>query len=106
MKILIVTHYFEPHIGGIEIVAYNQAKELVKRGHEVTIVTSKLHREKAVEQTEGIRIVRVPAWNLFEKNFDVPYPIFSPLLISTIRREMKKSDIIHAHGILYLGSFV
>ena len=55
MKILIVTHYFEPHIGGIEIVAYNQAKELVKKGHEVTIVTSKLNREKAVEQKEGIR---------------------------------------------------
>ena len=84
MKILIITHYFEPHIGGIEIVAYNQAKELVKKGHEVTIVTSKLDREKAVEQKEGIRIVRVPAWNLFENKFDVPYPIFSPRLISTI----------------------
>ena len=53
MKILIVTHYFKPHIGGIEIVAYNQAKELVKKGHEVTIVTSRLNREKAVEQKES-----------------------------------------------------
>lgn len=106
MKILIITHYFEPHIGGIEIVAYNQAKELVKKGHEVTIVTSKFKREKAVEQKEGIRIVRVLAWNLLEKKFDVPYPIFSPRLVSTIRREIKRSDIIHAHGILYLGSFI
>lgn len=106
MKILIVTHYFEPHIGGIEIVAYNQAKELVKKGHEVTIVTSKLNREKAVEQKEGIRIVRVPAWNLFEKKFDVPYPIFSPRLVLTINREIKKNDIVHAHGVLYLGSFI
>lgn len=106
MKILIVTHYFKPHIGGIEIVAYNQAKELVKKGHEVTIVTSKLNREKAVEQKEGIRIVRVTAWNLFEKKFDVPYPIFSPRLISTINKEIKGNEIIHAHGALYLGSFI
>jgi glycosyltransferase involved in cell wall biosynthesis len=106
MKILIVTHYFEPHIGGIEIVAYNQAKELVKQGHEVTIVTSKLKHEKAVEQVEGIRIVRIAAWNLLEENFNVPYPLFSPRLVSTIIREIKKNDIIHAHGVLYLGSFI
>ncbi len=106
MKILIITHYFKPHIGGIEIVAYNQAKELVKKGHEVTIVTSQLNREKAVEQKEGIRIVRVPAWNWFEKKFDVPYPLFSPRLASTINREIKRNEIIHAHGALYLGSFI
>src|SRR6266699_1149622 len=102
MKILIVTHDFEPHIGGIEIVASNQAKELVKQGHEVTIVTSKLKREKAVEQVEGNRIVRVPAWNLLEEKFNVPYPIFSLRLVSTMIREIKRADIIHAHGILYL----
>ena len=45
MKILIVTHYFKPHVGGIEIVAYNQAKGLVEEGHEVTIVTSKFCQE-------------------------------------------------------------
>src|SRR6266566_674685 len=106
MKILIVTHYFEPHIGGIEIAAYNQAKELVKKGHKVTIVTSKLNREKAVEQKEGIKIVRVTAWNLFEKKFDVPYPLFSPRLVPTINREIKRNDIILAHGVLYLGSFI
>ncbi|HYT37492.1 MAG TPA: glycosyltransferase family 4 protein [Ktedonobacteraceae bacterium] len=106
MKILIVTHYFAPHTGGIEIVAYHQAKELVKQGHEVTIVTSKLKREKAVEQIEGNRIVRVPAWNLLEEKFNVPYPIFSLRLVSTMIREIKRADIIHAHGILYLGSFI
>lgn len=106
MKILIVTHYFQPHIGGIEIVAYNQAKELVKRGHEVTIVSSKIHREKAVEHLKGIRIVRVPAWNLLEDKFDIPYPIFSPRLVSTLNKEIQRSDIIHAHGVLYLGSFI
>ncbi|BCL80622.1 glycosyl transferase [Ktedonobacteria bacterium brp13] len=105
MKILIVTHYFKPHIGGIEIIAYNQAKELIEKGHQVTIITSKFQREKTIEHSEGIRIVRVPAWNLFENKFAVPYPIFSPWLILKINREVKDHDIIHAHGALYQGSF-
>jgi len=105
MKVLIVTHYFKPHIGGIEIIAYNQAKELVEKGHQVTIITSKFHREKTIEYSEGIRIVRVPAWNVFENKFDVPYPIFSPRLILKINREVKDHDIIHVHGALYQGSF-
>jgi glycosyltransferase involved in cell wall biosynthesis len=106
MKILIITHYFQPHIGGIEIIAYNQAKELVKKGHEVTIVTSKLGRDKAIEQQEGIRIVRVAAWNLLEQKFGVPYPIFSPRLVTVMHKEIKNHDIILAHGALYAGSFI
>lgn len=106
MNILIIAHYFKPHIGGIEIVAYNQAKELIKKGHKVTIVTSRPGSEKATEQIEGIRIVRVSAWNWLEEKFDVPYPIFSPRLITTIAREIKHSDVIYAHGMLYSGSFV
>ena len=104
MKILIVTHYFRPHIGGIEIVAYNQAKELIKRGHKVTIVTSKLNNEKNNEQVDGINIIRVKAWNWLEKNFDVPFPIFSLKLLSVLNTEIKKVDIVHAHGALYMGS--
>lgn len=106
MKILIITHYFGPHIGGIEVAAYNQAKELVKAGHTVTIVTSKLAREQAVEHKEGIRIVRVRAWNVFEHTIAVPYPIFSPRLVTTMQKEIKSNDIIHAHGALYPGSLL
>jgi D-inositol-3-phosphate glycosyltransferase len=106
MNILIITHYFWPHIGGIEVAAYNQAKELVKKGHKVTIVTSKLAHEQAVDQKGGIRIVRVSAWNVFENKFAIPYPLFSPRLVSTLKKEIERNDVIHAHGALYLGSFV
>ena len=39
MKVLILAHAFQPHIGGLEIVVYNHAKEIVKRGHQVTIIS-------------------------------------------------------------------
>lgn len=106
MKILIVTHYFRPHIGGIEVVAYNQAKELVRKGHKVTIITSKLNGDKDTEIIDGVKILRIKAWNFLEKRFDIPFPIFSLKLIKTIDSEIKKNDVVHVHGALYLGSLI
>ncbi len=106
MKILIVTHYFQPHVGGIEIVAYNQAKELVKQGHEVTIVSSRIGDEKEREIIDGIKVIRVKAWNFFEKKFGIPYPVFSLRLIKVLNEEVKNTDIVHVHDIGYLSSFM
>ena len=106
MKILIVTHYFLPHVGGIEMVAYNQAKKLIKRGHEVTIVSSKIGPESERELIEGIKIIRVKAWNWFERKWGVPYPIFSLKIFKVIKNEVEKADIVHVHDIWYLSSFV
>ena len=105
MKILIVTHYFLPHKGGIEFVAYNQAKELVKQGHEVTVVSSKVGDEPEEEILDGIKVKRVKAWNWFEKNIGVPYPVFSPKIFSLLNKEAKDADIIHVHDLFYLSAF-
>jgi glycosyltransferase involved in cell wall biosynthesis len=106
MKILIVTHYFLPHVGGIEIVAYNQAKELVKRGHEVTIISSRIGNEPEREVMDGIRIIRVKSLNIFEEKYGIPYPVYSPKILFTLNKEVKKADIVHLHECFYLPSFV
>lgn len=106
MKILIVTHYFYPHIGGIEIVAYNQAKELVKKGHQVTIVTSKINNEKNNEKIEGIKIIRVKAWNWLEIYLGVPYPILSLNFFTILKKEVKANEIVHVHGHVYMSSVI
>jgi D-inositol-3-phosphate glycosyltransferase len=105
MKILIITHYFYPHIGGIEIVAYNHAKELTKAGNEVTIVTSRLSSEKEVSFIDKINIKRVKALNPFEKKFHVPYPLFLPKLAAVLINEIRKTDLVVLHGTIYLSSF-
>lgn len=69
MKIFIVPHYFLPHTGGIEFVAYNQARELVKQGYEVTIVGSKIGDEPKEEIMDGIKIRRSRVWNFFERKY-------------------------------------
>ena len=105
MKILIATHYFLPHVGGIEIVAYNQAKELVKRGHQVTIISSKVGDEPEQEIIDGIKVVRVSAWNWFERKYGIPYPIFSTKLFKVMNEEAINADIIHVHDLFYLSAF-
>lgn len=106
MRILIVSHYFYPHKGGIEVVVYNQAKELVKMGHEVTVVCSRMNNEAKFEIINGINIIRIPASNILESNFGIPFPFFSPTLITILAKLIKNNDIIHIHEIFYLSSLV
>lgn len=105
MKVLILTHCFKPHIGGLELVAYNHAKEIVKRGHQVTIITSKLGEEAEEEIIDGIKVIRVKALNFLENHFGVPYPIFYPKLLLRLKEKIKESDVINTHGIVWMQSF-
>lgn len=73
-KILIISSTFPPHIfGGAEIAAYNRAKLLVKRGHDVSVVTL---NEKDVPASwgdmspEGFKLYRIKTprgYTLFER---------------------------------------
>ncbi|HAK07451.1 MAG TPA: glycosyl transferase family 1, partial [Spartobacteria bacterium] len=42
MKILLGSHHFSPSIGGIETVSDLLAREFVKLGHEVRVITQTL----------------------------------------------------------------
>ena len=102
-NIVIVSHYYPPHVGGIEYVCYNQAQELAKQGHDVTVVTSKVSRNEASGKQDGVLVRRVSAWNPLQK-FGVPFPLFGPRLISETKLAVQKADVVHIHDALYLSS--
>jgi glycosyltransferase involved in cell wall biosynthesis len=103
MRILLVSAYGLPHMGGIEVAVDALASKLSERGHSVTHVTSSAGTE-AREPARGYSRVRIPALNLLEARFGVPYPLFSPALITTLRKEIAKADVVHTHGYIYPGS--
>ena len=105
MKILIACHYYLPHRGGIENVVFNQAKELVSLGHEVTIVSSQLP-SGLTEDGAGARVIRVPAWNRPERKLGVPYPVFSPRLLKVLKREIQKADAVQVHSHVFMPSII
>jgi glycosyltransferase involved in cell wall biosynthesis len=61
MKILTVLTYYRPHTSGLTIYAERLAKAFVKRGHQVTVMTTQydpsLPREEIMD---GVKVIRVP----------------------------------------------
>lgn len=105
MKILIVVHYFMPHIGGMEAVALQQARSLVRDGHEVTVITARYDRRSpSKEKYEGICIVRLAAWNFIEKKFGVTFPIVSPFALLKFIKLAQQHDVVHIHDVFYMTS--
>jgi glycosyltransferase involved in cell wall biosynthesis/SAM-dependent methyltransferase len=103
MRTLIVAHYTLPHAGGIEVLVDDLGRRLARDGHQVTVVSSR-DGMPAYEERDGIRIIRVAAWNVLEHRLHVPYPIFAPSLLPVLWRAVREADVVHVHGVLYLSS--
>ena len=68
MRILIVSTYFPPHVGGVEVVAEQQARVLALAGHDVVVATSRWNRdEPEAEPRDGYRIRWLPANDIIER---------------------------------------
>ncbi len=59
MKICFVTKIFLPFIGGAEVVIYEVARRLVRKGHDIHILTSVISDEPLYEEIEGMKIHRM-----------------------------------------------
>lgn len=105
LRILIVTHYWQPHRGGVETVAREQALRLAQRGHQVSVVTSRLRGDPELAWEDGFPIYRVDAVNVLER-LGIPYPLFSWRLVALFERLMPAHDVVLAHGHTYLSSVV
>lgn len=95
MKILFLTRFFYPHIGGVEKHVLEISKSLIAKGHDVCILTEKYDKSlKGNEVVCGIKIVRFsfPHVKLFGL-FDVWWQIF-------VRRKLiVDAQIVHVHDV-------
>lgn len=61
MKILTVLTYYRPHTSGLTIYAERLARAFVKRGHEVTVMTTQYDPSLPGEEImDGVKVIRVP----------------------------------------------
>jgi glycosyltransferase involved in cell wall biosynthesis len=73
MKFLIELTYYRPHTSGLTIYAERLAKAFVKRGHQVTILTSQYdHHLPSTEYIDEVKIVRVPVLMRISKGVVMP----------------------------------
>lgn len=103
LRVLLVCHYYPPHLGGIERVVRDEAVRLVRQGHEVVVLTS--GERGGTESADGVRVVRVAAWNIAERKAGVPFPLFSPRLALEAARLAGWADVIHVHDCFYQTSW-
>ena len=88
-----VTPGFPPDVGGIENVVLNVTEGLVKRGHEVYVLTTtEQKKEVGLRIIRGIKVERIHAFSP-GNSYN-----FSTKLGSIVRRIAGEFDIIHAHG--------
>lgn len=103
MRILLVSAYGLPHVGGIEVIVDELASHFAARGNDVTHLTSTAGFKSGTSNAR-YRVRRVRAINTLETRLGVPYPIFGPGLIRALRDEVTAADVVHAHGFTYAAS--
>ena len=92
MKILTVLTYYRPHTSGLTIYAERLARAFVKRGHQITVLTT--HYDPSLSREEimdGVKIIRVPVAARISKG--VMAPTFG--LVAT--KLVAQHDVVQMH---------
>ena len=114
MRILMLSEFYPPIIGGMERHVQTLSRELVRRGHHVAVVTLQHHGLPYFEVDEGgVRVYRIAGWHRVlsvfyqdqERRFHPPLP--DPGVMAALRRviEQEHPEIVHARRWM-LYSFV
>jgi len=102
--LVLVTHYFSTHRGGVELVAAELASRLADtHGWRATWFASDADPlPKGLPTT--MRMVPAQAWNGIERRTGVPWPVWSPRALHGLWRAVGKADVVHLHDALYFGN--
>jgi glycosyltransferase involved in cell wall biosynthesis len=95
VKILHISRFFYPHIGGVEKHVFEVAKSLKRKGNRVRVLTEKYDNKlEDVETVDGIKVVRFsyPHIKFFGLIF-IWYQIFKK------RKLIQDADVVHIHDV-------
>ena len=101
MNILMVSHYFDSHRGGVEIVAGQLARAFTRLGHRVTWAACDSDRPPG-DRATCERAVPLPANNLLERRTGIPYPLPLPTAVGRLAREVRAADAVLVQDGFYL----
>ena len=102
-RLLIITHYYPDHLGGIEAIAHELAERLSTRELEITWAANGAAPSRPIE---NVSYLPLRATNFTERVLGFPYPICGPLSLLRMCRAIRRADIVHLHDSLYLSNVV
>jgi glycosyltransferase involved in cell wall biosynthesis len=105
MRILMVTQFYWPTVGGQERVVQDLSSELIARGHHVAVVALQQGGLPPVSEVEGVRVYRIESTAArFFPGYTEPErphapPAVDPKAMAELRRviNIEKPDIVHGH---------
>jgi len=102
MKLLMVTHYFDSHRGGIELVAEKIFRGLAGRQCEVIWAAANVS-PAPIEEAYG-KVLPLNSWNFVERIAGLPFPIPGAKALRDIYSHVGHADIVLIHDCLYLSN--
>ena len=104
---LVVAHHYPPHIGGLELVVQRQAHSMVANGYQVVVLTSRFESAQREDDVRtGLEVIRIACSHFLERLSFIPFPLFSPRLVTEIWRQLRRVDVVHIHDVFYMSSWV
>ena len=97
-RLLMVSHYFDTHRGGVEIVAGRLAQELGGAFDILWLATGDAF------SPEAAKCVSLAATNVIEQVASLPYPLLSPCALLRIFKAARASRLILVHDAIYMTS--
>lgn len=105
MRILLVSDYYPPYIGGAQIQTQLLARELRQRGHQIAVATAWQNALPKFELDDGVEIYRLRQLRtlpgLARKRWQHhPPPFPDPVTTFSLRRLIGrfKPDLVHSYG--------
>ena len=102
MRVVVVTHYYSTHGGGIEIVAGALAKVL---GTSNQIVWVASDCDPIPSDLASVTFVPMRSLNVIERLTGLPFPLWGPVSLVRLWRATRDADVIHLHDFAYLGNW-
>lgn len=106
MRVLVVSNYGLPHIGGVEVLVDREVRLLAEAGHDVWLIVADCGQGPVSVFPENVRVERIGAWNILEHRFGIPWPLFSPKLLTRLWSAVFWCDVVHCHGYLGLNTLL
>lgn len=101
MRIVLVTHFYPAHGGGVESVAAQLARLMVAAGHELVWCASDVDPAPVIS---GVQAVPMLSSNLVERVTGFPYPLWAPAALARLAQLVRTADGVHVHDCIYIGS--
>lgn len=101
MHIVLVTHFYPAHGGGVEKVAEQLAARMAADGAQVVWCASDTDTPPVLP---GVRCEPMASFNGIERLSGFPYPLWSPGSLLRLSRSVRSADAVHVHDCIYAGS--